>query len=906
MASTAAIPALSTQAWAQGIPESRQYSIPAGLLSQALPRFAAEAGIQVSIQGALVSGIETAGIQGNYSVESGFAELLRGTGLEAVRQASGSYTLRSVAATHGFTLEAIEVQAISPDDARKDDAWRTAGSALYLSRDDIERSRGTSVGDIFKGATGVLVGENRNSGGLDVNIRGMQGQGRVPILVDGSRQETTVYRGYSGVASRSYIDPDLIGGINIDKGPTLSAQGTGANGGLVSMRTIGVNDIITSGESFGIRVRGTAIGNNSGSPVEAGTSAGLYTGGKNGASPVYRTDCANEVLCSGQYALPTEWGNPEGMDRPDTFEPKSWAGSVVLAKRWEKFDLVAAYAQRQQGNYYAGTHGPSAWVDVSDTKRTPFYTEVYPTIEGASIFQAGERIPGSNFESRSTLVKGTAYLTPDQDLELSFRRYKSAYAEIMPSQITRLSNFFPVSQPRDSEVTVDTYTSRYHWVPANQPLIDFSANLWHTRTSSINNRSDSDVFAVYNEREKYLRWGTDLENISSLQHGKWGESQLRYGLAYQTEDVSTVSLLEGDDTGGRNGDRNETSFFFSWQYKPMPSLTLDAGLRHTRFRSHDSEPITLYADTTGPNEIAKCLDADGDGQCDQIPNKNRQSGTAPVVSIAWEPWQRGLQFYARYAEAYRMPSLFESTSGFSFNSKSDIILKPEHSTNREVGINFLKDDALFSNDRLRLKLAYFRNQTRDYLTRTSANLWESGASEGSNWYDFTLRNIDLVRFHGVEFSGSYDMGAVFSEFGVTKYNKIEVCYVGSYRVNECNNYGISNSYLNNMIPPRWHGNLTLGTRLLQRKLTVGVRAVFMGQRTNAPRYNDDTSHGLVPIVPWHAYKVFDLFGSYKINDNLSVDLNIDNFTDRYYLDALSLGLIPAPGRTARMSLTLQY
>lgn len=59
------------------------------------------------------------------------------------------------------------------------------------------------MGDIFQGMPGVLIGENRNSGGLDVNLRGMQGQNRVPVLVDGARQETTVYRGYAGVASRS-------------------------------------------------------------------------------------------------------------------------------------------------------------------------------------------------------------------------------------------------------------------------------------------------------------------------------------------------------------------------------------------------------------------------------------------------------------------------------------------------------------------------------------------------------------------------------------------------------------------------------------------------------------------------------------------------------------------------------
>ncbi|MGD2445753.1 hypothetical protein ACP8WV_25490, partial [Escherichia coli] len=59
-------------------------------------------------------------------------------------------------------------------------------------------------------------------------------------------------------------------------------------------------------------------------------------------------------------------------------------------------------------------------------------------------------------------------------------------------------------------------------------------------------------------------------------------------------------------------------------------------------------------------------------------------------------------------------------------------------------------------------------------------------------------------------------------------------------------------------------------------------------------------------VEWHKYKIFDLFASYRINDAISVDFNIDNLTDRYYLDAIGLGAVPAPGRTARLGMTLQF
>ena len=890
--------------------EVRSYDVAPGALGEVLNRFARQSGLALSFPPEQVQGKTSAGLRGNHSPQVGLNRLLAGTGLVARATASG-FVLDSIpagaattasAAGREIDLATVEVRAEQPEEELKDRAFRSAGSSSYLSREDIERSRGSSVGDIFKGTTGVLIGENRNSGGLDVNIRGMQGQGRVPILVDGARQESTVYRGYSGVASRSYIDPDLIGGIHIEKGPTMSAQGTGATGGLVNMRTLNADDIVRPGQTTGLRLRGQALGNNTGNPMEPGTPAGLFTGNFFGAAPVYRTNCASASACT--PALPSEWGYPQGLDRPDTLDARSWAGSIAAARRWEKFDLVAAYAQRRQGNYYAGTHGPSAWVDISEQRRRPFYTEVMPSIQGASVFQAGERIPGTNFQSKTGLLKATTWLPGEQELELSYLRYSSAYSEIMPSQITRFGNFAPVAQPRDSLVAVDTYSSRYRWNPEAQPLVDLRANLWHTRTRATNNSpSDTEVDRFNNERESYRRWGLSLENTSTLRHAEgWGTSELRYGLALQAEKVGSVSLAETyHELSGHNGSRDETSLFAAWQYKPVSTVVFDAGLRHTRFSSRDSRDIVL-TDPTSP----WCTHSASASACDPLPNDNRQSGTAPVVSLSWEPGHRGLQFYGRYAEAYRMPSLFESTTGFSVQAQPEVTLRPEHTRNKELGINFLRAGVLHGNDKLRLKFAYFRNYTKDYLTRTTANLWETGGSESALANALVMRNIQGALFQGMELSGAYDLGPVFTEFGVTKYHQIEICHEGSYRVANCNDYGIAGSYINNMVPPRWHGNLTLGARLLERKLVLGVRGVFMGQRTPSPEYNDDTGRSFLQVVPWHRYKVFDFFASYRVNQRVSVDFNLDNFTDRYYLDALGLGLIPAPGRTARLGVSVQF
>jgi len=70
------------------------FSIPAGSLDQALSRFGRQAGIAISVNAALTAGHDTAGLNGNYSIPDALQVLLSGTGLEAVRDATGEYTLR--------------------------------------------------------------------------------------------------------------------------------------------------------------------------------------------------------------------------------------------------------------------------------------------------------------------------------------------------------------------------------------------------------------------------------------------------------------------------------------------------------------------------------------------------------------------------------------------------------------------------------------------------------------------------------------------------------------------------------------------------------------------------------------------------------------------------------------------
>lgn len=94
---------------------ARRYDIPAGPLNATLNRYTQEAGVLLSAPGALTRGRNGPGLSGEATVEQGFARLLQGQGLQAVRQADGTYTLRRTATPDATTtLPTVRVTA-EPD-----------------------------------------------------------------------------------------------------------------------------------------------------------------------------------------------------------------------------------------------------------------------------------------------------------------------------------------------------------------------------------------------------------------------------------------------------------------------------------------------------------------------------------------------------------------------------------------------------------------------------------------------------------------------------------------------------------------------------------------------------------------------------------------------------------------------
>ncbi|MFZ4875545.1 TonB-dependent siderophore receptor [Janthinobacterium sp. Mn2066] len=106
------VPALAqSQASVQTTEARNNFNLPAGPLGQVLNSFATTAGIELTVDTALLQGKSSKGLSGSYSVREGFAELLRGHPLHAVQQANGSYTVSRLSQQGEVVMPGVTVQA---------------------------------------------------------------------------------------------------------------------------------------------------------------------------------------------------------------------------------------------------------------------------------------------------------------------------------------------------------------------------------------------------------------------------------------------------------------------------------------------------------------------------------------------------------------------------------------------------------------------------------------------------------------------------------------------------------------------------------------------------------------------------------------------------------------------------
>jgi iron complex outermembrane receptor protein len=236
--SLSACPLFITAGWAEDA-SRRSYQVPAGSLSAALTRFAGLAGVNLSVDPALVGGRNSPGLAGEFAVEEGFARLLQGSGLQLQPVGEQAYILTP--APEGSSLQLAPTSILGATGGADGEVYaggqvaRRGSQGLLGSKDFmetpfsmttytsevIENQQARTLGDLIANDPSVRATNPAGGRYEQFTIRGLS-----------LFNSDVAYNGLYGVLPTYTIDMEMADRVDILKGPTQLINGISPRGSV--------------------------------------------------------------------------------------------------------------------------------------------------------------------------------------------------------------------------------------------------------------------------------------------------------------------------------------------------------------------------------------------------------------------------------------------------------------------------------------------------------------------------------------------------------------------------------------------------------------------------------------------------------------------------------------------------
>lgn len=893
---TTALPAsialIEGKALAQAAAQT-SFDIPAGTLASVLASFGSQSGTQVSYDASLAAGKTSPGIRGAATREQALAQILQGTGLGYSFSDAASVVITDrVSAAHtpvdadgALVLDTISVTGDRERNAATgsgfqgtpDWVYETAASVGVVSGEAIRNSGARSIRDSIASAPGVYSGEGQGSfPTVSPNIRGVGDSGRVVVSIDGARQNAQDggrYGGGMGGYGTAFVDPGFIRQADINKNPDASAGNAGSLGGGVDFRTVNADDIIEPGRDWGIEFNGTA-----------GTNAHDYSGSVIVASRI--GDYLSLTAGLSKAKLGDYEGGKNGVvtgsNIYDLTGRESWSSLVKLEGDFG--DVRTSLSWLHQENDFAYS----------------------PT--GGSL--------GSTFEAINDSVSGNLAWNPDNpliDARMTFWLNSSSQSELRQARLTWNGGI------------MDPETSQ------ERELLSFGG--------SLQNTSEVDTTAGL----LTFNYGVEAFRDDASSH-------------VMNDDIaSNPAIASGWLPYNRPGQRDMASAFLSGKWEPAEWVTLSGGVRYDWTRLHGTSklytrhiepgipsrralPVMLQRDYLEANDPGSALlqlcDVQGLPFACTILNRmgevhggtfyiadqwipgtpdittypsseldiDRSYGQLlPSATVEFKPaeWIRP---YVSYSHSFRPPTINESffsgsiipANGISTTGAPNLALRPETARTWELGVNILRDGVFTGNDAFRFKASAFHRTIRDYIVLGQIK----AATPQAQFLDSFVNTVGDTTMYGLELEGNYDAGSFWVGGAATW---LETRWPHSTEIfyhDGVPSSGAIHAFAG-AVPPRFKVSVDAGVRLFDRNVTLGARVNHV--TPNLARYLDQNGDLTETGDP---YTTVDLHTSFRLGSDATLNLAVNNATDRRYIPAT--GNYIAPGRTFLASVKARF
>ena len=452
-------------------------------------------------------------------------------------------------------------------------------------------------------------------------------------------------------------------------------------------------------------------------------------------------------------------------------------------------------------------------------------------------------------EDMNALVKLSLTPAEAHALELTYRSMTKEYT----ARGTQSRGRVVSATDQFTELNERTAAAQYGFAPLGNDWINANVRFSTIEVERDRRNAGTTDWLTWASTTDYI----EVENTSVLNARGAFSHHLRYGVDIAADDLFTAYF----DTGGDQIERTRdikglyVSDAFGWG-----RLSLVASLRHDDYRTEDK--------SSGKETQNAAL------------SHKLQLGLRPFA----EGNLRGLSVFALFGTGFRAPSVHETFGrgeagvvcapgrrGFACSERiPNPDVQAETSDSWEAGVRFAGEGIFSDADQLHLSIGYIRNDVADFIATKQL---ESGEAVVNGRTYSVLRstfvNINAAEISGWEYSANYSSNRWFAALAAQT--------MDGWDITTGNN-------LRDVSPHST--NASVGAYLFGGRMRIGLDATSRKSK----EIDEDPSFNRL------AYTVYDLFGSYRINDRYNAQVRIENVTDELYTKRFqSLSIDPLTG-----------